>query len=140
MGESALIAVGTTVTFAKQVTQEDILQFAEVSGDFSPNHVDAAYMATTPYGRPIAHGVLTLGLMSTASTMLLEQADLGRPCVSLGYDRVRFLRPVFAGDTVTITYTVREELRAEARTVADVVAVNQAGETVGVATHILKYL
>lgn len=140
MDERSLIAIGTAVTFAKTVTQEDILKFAEVSGDFSPNHVDAEYMATTPYGRPIAHGVLTLGLMSTASTMLLEQANLGRPCVSLGYDRVRFLGPVFAGDTVTITYTVREEQRAAARTVADVVAVNQAGETVGVASHILKYL
>lgn len=140
MDERSLIAIGTAVTFAKTVTQEDILKFAEVSGDFSPNHVDAEYMATTPYGRPIAHGVLTLGLMSTASTMLLAQANLGRPCVSLGYDRVRFLGPVFAGDTVTITYTVREEQRAAARTVADVVAVNQAGEKVGVASHILKYL
>lgn len=55
------IPIGATVTFAKTVTEEDILRFTEVSGDFSPNHVDPAYMATTPYGRVVAHGVLTMG-------------------------------------------------------------------------------
>lgn len=136
----SLIPAGTRVTFAKTVTESDIGLFAGITGDFSPNHVNADYMAATPYGRPIAHGVLTIGLMSTGSTKLLEHHRPERPCVSLGYDRIRFLAPVFAGDTITVTYVVTEEDPARDRTLAAVEAVNQRGETVAVATHILKFL
>jgi len=104
--DGGLIPVGTRVAFAKTVTESDIGLFAGITGDFSPNHVNAEYMAGTPYGRPIAHGVLTVGLMSTCSTKILELHRPGRPCVSLGYDRVRFLAPVFAGDTIRLRVTV----------------------------------
>ncbi len=137
---SALIPVGARVTFAKTVTESDIGLFAGITGDFSPNHVNAEYMAGTPYGRPIAHGVLTIGLMSTCSTRILELHRPERPCVSLGYDRVRFLAPVFAGDTITVTYEITEQQPERGRTIAAVEATNQRGETVAAATHILRFL
>lgn len=135
-----LIPRGTKVAFAKTVSESDIYLFAGISGDFSPNHVNAEYMATTRYGRIVAHGVLVVALMSTASTKVVEAADLGRPVVSYGYDRVRFVKPVFAGDTITITYEIVGEDAAKDQTVGEILATNQRGEIVAVATHILKFL
>jgi acyl dehydratase len=139
--ESAtLIPVGTRVEFAKTIGESDIYLFAGITGDFSPNHVNAEYMKTTPYGGIIAHGALLVGLMSTCSTKVIDHALTSRAVVSYGYDRVRFIKSVRAGDTITISYEVIAEHAEEAKTVAAVTATNQAGEVVAVATHILKFL
>jgi 3-hydroxybutyryl-CoA dehydratase len=135
-----LIPIGTRVEFAKTVSESDIYLFAGITGDFSPNHVNAEYMKSTPFGGIIAHGVLIIGLMSTCSTKVLDFAQPNRPVVSYGYDRIRFVKPVLVGDTVTVTYEITAEDRAAARTTAAVTARNQRGETVAVATHILKFL
>lgn len=138
--EGGLIPVGTRVEFAKTVSESDIYLFAGVTGDFSPNHINAEYMKTTPYGTIVAHGVLTIGLMSTCSTKVLDHAVTQRPAVSYGYDRIRFIHPVRAGDTITVSYEVKEEHRSEAKTIAAISAVNQHGQVVAVATHIMKFL
>lgn len=129
--------VGMKVTFTKTVGEYDVYGFAGISGDFSPNHVDDEYMGQTRYGRRIAHGVLTMAFMSTCSSKLIEQ--LGNPpTVSYGYERVRFIKPVFIGDTLTTEYTVTKVDVEGARTFAEVKVHNQRGELVSVATHILK--
>ena len=97
-------------------------------------------MKTTLYGTIIAHGVLVVGLMSTCSTRVLDHATSPRPAVSYGYDRIRFVKPVRVGDTVTVTYEVVAADAARATTTATVTATNQHGEVVAVATHILKFL
>ena len=143
MGKSenqGLIPIGTRVEFAKTVGESDIYLFAGITGDFSPNHVNAEYMKTTPYGGIIAHGVLVIGLMSTCSTRVLDHALSQRPVVSYGYDRIRFIKPVRVGDTVTVTYEIVAADQQEAKTTAAITATNQHGETVAVATHILKFL
>jgi acyl dehydratase len=66
------VEVGTTVTYARTVSEADVYLFAGISGDQSPNHVNAQYMAKSQYGQRIAHGALTLGYMSTCSTKLIE--------------------------------------------------------------------
>jgi 3-hydroxybutyryl-CoA dehydratase len=134
---SDLPAVGTAVTFTKTVGESDVYLFAGISGDLGPNHVDEEYMRRTRYGRRIAHGVLIVAFMSTCSTRLIERMG-GVPAVSYGYDRIRFVRPVFIGDTVTVTYVVagRDDERGEIR--SDATATNQDGEVVAVATHILR--
>lgn len=137
---SGLIPIGARVEFAKTIGESDIYLFAGITGDFSPNHVDAEYMKTTPYGTIVAHGVLIVGLMSTCSTRVLDRARTRRPAVSYGYDRIRFIHPVRVGDTVTISYEITGEDLAAAKTTARVTAVNQEGEIVAVATHILKFL
>jgi 3-hydroxybutyryl-CoA dehydratase len=130
-------AVGMEVSFSKTISEADVYGFAGISGDFSPNHVDHEYMSTTRYGQRIAHGVLTMALMSTCSTKLIDA--LGNPpTVSYGYDRVRFIRPVFMGDTLTARYTVATVDADGDRTLSDVEVHNQRGELVSVATHILK--
>jgi 3-hydroxybutyryl-CoA dehydratase len=128
--DDGLIPLGTRVEFAKTIGESDIYLFAGITGDFSPNHVNAEYMKTTPYGGIIAHGALLVGLMSTCSTMVLDHATSARPVVSYGYDRIRFVKPARVGDTVTVTYEI----------VAADTATNQHGDVVAVATHILKFL
>jgi 3-hydroxybutyryl-CoA dehydratase len=129
--------VGTEVTFTKTVGEADVYAFAGISGDFSPNHVDAEYMSKTRYGQRIAHGVLTIAFMSTCSSKLIE--SLGNPpTVSYGYDRVRFVKPVFIGDTLTARYRVAEVLEDGQRSHSEVTVTNQHGDVVTVATHILK--
>jgi acyl dehydratase len=135
-----LIPIGTRVEFAKTIGESDIYLFAGITGDFSPNHVNAEYMKTTPYGGIIAHGVLVVGLMSTCSTRVLEYAVSPRPAVSYGYDRIRFVKPVRVGDTLTVIYEIISADREEAKTTAKVTATNQHGDVVAVATHILKFL
>lgn len=97
---------GDQVTITETITDERIRQFAEVSGDKNPVHLDDEYAKTTRFGRRIAHGMLLASLISRA----LAQ-DLGPGGIYLG-QTLKFLHPVFPGDTVTIELTVlalREE-------------------------------
>jgi acyl dehydratase len=132
------VTVGDHVLFSKTVGESDVYLFAGITGDLNAIHVNEQAMVGTRYGRRIAHGVLTVGFMSTASTMMIDK--LGGVAVSYGYDRVRFVRPVFIGDTVTIRYEITERLDEARRAVSAVEATNQHGETVAVARHILQFL
>jgi acyl dehydratase len=137
------VTVGDSVTFAKTVGESDIYLFAGITGDFSVNHVNEQYMARSKFGRRIAHGALLVGYMSTCSTMMIEKcqgATRETTPVSLGYDRVRFLAPVFIGDTVTLTYTIAEIDPQKRRSLADIDVVNQSGMRVAVARHILSWV
>ena len=131
------------VTFSKTVSESDIYLFAGITGDLSPNHVNAEFMKTAPYGQRVAHGALLVGYMSAASSLAVERGlkvIAGMNPVSLGYDRVRFLKPVFIGDTITVAYKVTKTDRQNQRSHADVVITNQHGDTVAVATHIMKWI
>jgi len=137
------VKVGDSVTFAKTVGETDIYLFAGVTGDFSVNHVNEQYMAHSKFGRRIAHGALIVGYMSTCSTMMIDKcrgATRETTPVSLGYDRVRFLAPVFIGDTVTLTYTIAEVDAQKRQSLADIEVVNQNGVRVAVARHILRWV
>jgi 3-hydroxybutyryl-CoA dehydratase len=137
------VKIGDSVRFAKTIGETDIYLFAGITGDFSVNHVNEQYMAQSKYGRRIAHGALLIGYMSTCSTMMIEKcqgATLDQTPVSLGYDRVRFLAPVFIGDTVTLTYTIVEIDPAKRRSFADINVVNQSGALVAVGRHILAWV
>jgi acyl dehydratase len=137
------VKVGDSVTFAKTVGETDIYLFAGITGDFSVNHVNEQYMARSKFGRRIAHGALIIGYMSTCSTMMIDKCRgtaLDETPVSLGYDRVRFLAPVFIGDTVTATYTIAEIDPQKRQSVADIGVTNQNGTLVTVARHILRWV
>src|SRR6201982_3034911 len=105
------VKAGDTGSLRKTVGETDIYLFAGITGDFSVNHVNEQYMAGSKYKHRIAHGALLVGYMSTCSTMMTDKfagtAGDESP-VSLGYDPVRFLGPVFIGDTVSLTYTITE--------------------------------
>jgi 3-hydroxybutyryl-CoA dehydratase len=132
------LEVGDSVTFSKTVGESDVYLFAGITGDFSPNHVNKEVMEGTPYRERIAHGVLSVGFASTTSTLMIEKS--GGKAVSLGYDRIRFVGPIFIGDTVTVTYTISEIDEENLRTRAEIEVTNQRGEVCTVAQHILKFL
>ena len=135
--------LGASTSFSKTVSESDVYLFAGITGDLAPNHVDEQFMRKTPYGRRIAHGALLVGYMSTASTMVNNLMAERMPSifpVSLGYDRVRFLKPVFLGDTITVRYTVDGIDAAKNRTFAKVEVTNEKGELVAAATHLMSWL
>jgi acyl dehydratase len=137
------IAPGEVATFTKEITERDLLLTAEITGDHDPLHVDEAYAARTAYGRRIAHGALVLGLLSTTASLVSRRARAngaeGVP-VSLGYDRVRFLRPVFIGDRLTARYRVEVADEARGRSESACEVVNDAGEACLVARHLMKWV
>jgi len=136
------VAVGDATSFSKTVGEHDVYGFAGITGDFAPNHVNKAYMEKSGYGGLIAHGALLVGYMSTASTQMATRAraDASVTGVSLGYDRMRFLAPVFFGDTITVNYTIASINREKLRATADIKITNQDGVLVAVATHLLKWV
>ncbi|MFZ0847890.1 MAG: MaoC/PaaZ C-terminal domain-containing protein [Hyphomicrobiaceae bacterium] len=143
MAEDFYVKPGDSVTFAKTVAESDIYLFAGITGDFAVNHVNEQYMARSKYGKRIAHGVLMLGFASTCSSLMIEKCHGtagDETAVSLGYDKVRFLGAVFIGDTLTLTYTIVEVDPIKRRSRSDIKVVNQHGELVGVAQHILAWV
>lgn len=131
--------IGDSCTFTKTISESDVYMFAGITGDFSQMHMNEAFMNTTKYKTRIVHGVLTFALGSTASTLIQTQAKADIPSVSYGYDRLRFVKPVYFGDTVTATYTIIEIDNENLKSVGKVEVVNQHGEVVVVANHILKF-
>jgi 3-hydroxybutyryl-CoA dehydratase len=134
---------GDSVSFAKTVGESDVYLFAGITGDFAVNHVNEQYMSRSRYGKRIAHGALLIGFASTCSSLMIDKcrgtAGDETP-VSLGYDKVRFLGPVFIGDTVTLTYTIIEVDPVKRRSRSEIRILNDKGELVGVAQHILAWV
>lgn len=137
------VKIGDAIEVAKTVGESDVYVYAGVTGDFSVNHMNEQFMAKTSYGHRIAHGALLVGFMSTASTKMIDHCqgigDAETP-VSLGYDRVRFIAPVFFGDTITVQYVITAIDPERRRSTSDIKVINQKGETVAVAQHILKWV
>ena len=141
--ETQTFDVGCRVSFSKTVGESDIYLFAGITGDLSPNHVDREFMKKTAFGRRIAHGSLLIGFMSTTSTLILEKyppETQDMTPVSLGYDRIRFLKPVFINDTITVHYEIEAIDREKHRSLSNIEITNQHGELVAVAKHILKWV
>jgi 3-hydroxybutyryl-CoA dehydratase len=101
------VSVGDSATSTKTITDDDIRMFAELSGDHNPVHLDDAYAGTTRFRRRIAHGMLSASLVSSVLANHLP----GPGTVYLS-QTLKFLAPVYPGDTITARATViriREE-------------------------------
>ena len=98
---TALPAIGARATRVRTITDDDIVRFAEVSGDRNPVHLDANYAARSPFGQRIAHGFLTGSMISALIGMELP----GAGSIYLG-QTLKFLAPVHIGDTVTASVEV----------------------------------
>lgn len=146
MGASGLdfVEIGKVYKFAKTVGEVDVTLFAGLTGDFSDTHVNEQYMQEkSSLGTRIAHGALIVGYMSTVSTIsiahIIHKDGLDDFPVSAGYDRIRFLKPTFLGDTVTVTYEIVEVDREKGRSLAKMEAINQKGELLAVGTHVMRW-
>lgn len=97
-----------------EVSQERINRFGDVTEDRQWIHIDPARAAAGPFGATIAHGFLTLSLVSWALDGLLVVPD-AEGAINYGLDRVRFPSPVIAGSTVSATAEIGEVRREESR-------------------------
>lgn len=141
MNNEFFVQVGESAEFSKTLSEADLAMFATLSGDFDPIHMDESYAAKSRFGRRIAHGILSMALLSTVSAAISRRArERGSPgvSVSLGYDRIRFLKPVFIGDTLTARYTI--QALEDDRSRSKVEVLNQDGDTVVAGEHIMKWL
>lgn len=94
--------IGKKFTLTKTFAESDVYLFAGIIGDLFPAHVNEEYCKRMPYGTRLVHGCLTFSLCSTVSGM--AGVDSGHDILAMGYDQVKFLKPVFFGDTITATY------------------------------------
>lgn len=134
---------GESATFSKTISESDVYLFAGITGDLARNHVDEEYMKKSPFGKRIVHGALLVGFMSTTSSLIIQKAvasGIGETPVSVGYDRIRFIKPVFIGDTITVRYVVRKIVEEKRRSIAQIDITNQVGDLVCVAEHVLQWV
>jgi acyl dehydratase len=120
----------------RTITDADIVIHAGQTGDFFPHHMDAEWCATQEFRQRIAHGTLvfSIGVGLTATT-------INPRAMSFGYDRLRFIKPVFIGDTIKTKATIAE-LRDHPKRATHGIAVErvevakQDGSTVLVCDHL----
>ena len=116
------LAVGDSVEFSKTVTDDDVLSFADASGDTNRLHLDDAYAEGTRFGGRIVHGALVSGLVSAAL------AALPGTVIYLSQE-LSFLGPAHVGDRLTATCRVVERLDGD-RYRLSVAVRNPDGETI----------
>jgi 3-hydroxybutyryl-CoA dehydratase len=113
------LKLGQSASFAKTITEADILLFAGVSGDTNPVHIDAEAAARTPFKERIAHGMLSASLISTVLGTRLP----GPGTIYLAQN-LKFRAPVRIGATVTATAEITaldaEKKRATLKTTCTV--------------------
>ena len=90
-----------------EIDQERVNKFAEATEDYQYIHIDEARAAETPFGGTIAHGFLTLSLLSklgsTGGSLKIKDAVMG---INYGLDKVRFINPVRVGKRIRARYTL----------------------------------
>ena len=100
------------------ITQEHLIKYAEASGDYNPLHLDEEFARNTPYGKPIAHGMLILAFISALMT-----SAFGITWVRTGKLKARFRAPVFPGDVVKVNAQLKSSNDEEV--VYQVIVINQ---------------
>jgi Acyl dehydratase len=123
-------------TWGRTVTETDIVIHAGQSGDFFPHHMDAEWCATQPFKQRMAHGTLIFSMAVGLTAHLINEVSM-----TYGYDRLRFIKPVFIGDTIRATVTIKDKKdhkKPGYGLVTEMVEVlNQQNELVMVCEHIL---
>jgi 3-hydroxybutyryl-CoA dehydratase len=110
------LKVGMTASYAKTVTEADVILFAGISGDNNPVHVDEEFATQTRFKGRIVHGIFSAGLISCVAGTRLP----GPGAVYVDQS-LRFRAPVRIGDTVTAVCTIREINQERSRVIMDTV-------------------
>ena len=119
------IKVGDSASITKTITETDIQTFGDLTGDHNPLHFDNQHARRTRFGRPISHGMLTGSLFSPIIAHQLP----GEGAIYLSQS-LRFIGPVFAGDSITVQLTVTRVREDKQIVTLEGVAKNQKGEVV----------
>ena len=92
------------ISLGRTITETDFVLHAGQTGDFFPHHMDAEWCKTQPFKQRIAHGTLIFSVaIGQTATQINPEA------FSKGYDRLRFIKPVFIGDTIRSKVTIAEK-------------------------------
>jgi len=126
----------TRGTMGRTITEADIVMHAGQTGDFFPHHMDMEWCATQPFKERIAHGTLVFSIAVGSTAAAINPAAM-----SYGYDRLRFIRPVHIGDTLTSQVTISEKREhkdpARGIVVEKLTTTNQRQEVVLACEHLL---
>lgn len=124
-------------TVGRTITEADVVLHAGQTGDFYPHHMDAEWCKTQPFGRRMAHGTLVFSV-----AVGMTAGEINPRAMSYGYDRLRFVRPVFLNDTIHVRVSIKEAREDPKRPRHGIIVealevTNQEGKTVLVAEHLL---
>ncbi len=131
-----MIEKGMSAELSKTISEYDIYQYAELTGDFNPSHINEVWAQKNIFGKRVAHGGLVAGLIS---------AVIGTKCPGPGTiymeQNLKFVKPVYIGDTITAKVAVTEIINHDKgiyRLSTDVF--NQKEETVIQGCAVVKYV
>ena len=119
------LEVGQSASFTKTVTETDCYNFAGVSGDFNPAHINEVYAEQTFFKKRIAHGMLSAGFISAVLGTKLP----GLGTIYMGQE-LKFTKPVYFGDTITAECIVDEIIKEKNRVILKTICTNQDGDVV----------
>ena len=117
------LKIGDTFSTSREVTDQLIRDFAELSGDHNPIHLDEEFAAGTRFGRRIAHGMLSGAFISAVLGY-----EFGERKIVYLSQTMRFTAPVFIGDTVTTTATIKAIREDKGIVTIDIACTKQTGE------------
>lgn len=120
----------------RTITEADIVLHAGQTSDFFPHHMDAEWCATQDFGKRIAHGTLIFSVAIGMTATIINPFAM-----SYGYDRLRFIRPVFIGDTISVRAAIsakrdHPKRQTDGIVTESIVVSNQAGDTVLACEHL----
>jgi 3-hydroxybutyryl-CoA dehydratase len=119
------LKIGDSAQISKTITEGDIELYARATGDFNPIHLDQAYAEKTMFKGRIAHGILSLGLLTNVLGNILP----GHGTIYLSQE-IRFLAPVRIGDTLTARVEVIQLIPEKNRAKFKTTCINQEGKEV----------
>jgi acyl dehydratase len=124
------------LTNGRTITETDIVIHAGQSGDFFPHHMDEEWCKTQPFQKRIAHGTLIFTVAVGLTAAVVNQVSM-----TYGYEKIRFTKPVFIGDTIRVKVTInqaKDHKKPEFGLVTELLEVyNQHEQLVMICEHIL---
>jgi 3-hydroxybutyryl-CoA dehydratase len=117
-------AIGRKHIVTRTFTEEEVDAFGYLSGDLNPLHMDDEFAARSPFGRRVVHGLLTAAVVSRVHT------ELTGPGFAHAGQELRFLKPVFIGDRITVEVTIVGKKEAKRILIMDTMVRKQTGEAV----------
>lgn len=124
--------VGQTYESTTKITEEMIDHFARATGDFNPLHLDPGFAEKSIFKQRVAHGMLTAGIIS--GVFGTRFPGLGTIYVT---QEMRFLRPVFIGDEITVRFRILEVMIDRNRLRVETTCLNQEGKEVLTGTAVV---
>lgn len=126
------LQVGDAAWFAKTLSEADMLLFAGITGDVNQLPINEEFAKQTRYGKRIAHGMLTASFITNIVGMHLPGYGS-----SMESQKVRFLKPVYVGDTIEVGVTLTAVHTESNRCEFEAIATNQDGVTVMVGSGVI---